>query len=127
MKTLLFLIFASIASAQPKKIWARLTYYNPSQAGGWKVAASKSIKNKQGVGIAAHPDFKFYTRVEIPVLNGVIDKDATFWVLDRGRDVTAKKASKGKAYVFDVFVTKTGRAFKNFCKTAPEWGWVYVE
>lgn len=131
MKTILLsliLAFPVMAAPKPeKRIWARLTFYNPKESGGWHVSASHSMRNKQGIGVAAHPDFKFFTRIEIPALNGKLDKDGEFWVIDRGRDVTSKKAAKGKAYVFDIFTHKTGREFHRFVRSQPEWAWVYVK
>lgn len=129
MKTIILLfVCANISLVSAKeKIWARITFYNPQESGGWKVAAPNFGRNKQGVGIAAHPHFKFFTKVEIPALKGVLNKDGVYTVLDRGSAVTSKKAAKGKAYVFDVFTAKTGREFDRFVKSMPTWAWVIIK
>ncbi len=105
---------------QSKPIWARLTTYNAHEDKyGSRVAASPSIRNKQGFGVAAHPDFPFYTKVKIPCLNGVLDKDADFTIIDRGSAVTKKTASRNTCYVFDIFLeTKTH---------VPDYGWIYIQ
>jgi hypothetical protein len=125
-KSALFLLFFATSAAGQEKIWARVTFYNPKESGGWAMAGQKG-RNKQGYGVAAHPDFKFFTRIRIPELKGVLDKDDEFIVVDRGSAVTKKTAAKGKGYVFDIFVTKTGREFKQFVKSMPEWMWVEIE
>lgn len=130
MKTIILLfVCASISavSAGEKKIWARITFYNPKESGGWEVSAPNIKRNKQGWGVSAHPDFKFFTKVEIPALKGVLNKDGVYTVLDRGSAVTSKKAAKGKAYVFDVFTAKTGREFDRFVKSMPTWAWVIIK
>ena len=85
------------------------------------------MRNKQGVGVAAHPDFSFGTRLNIPSLKGALDGDDEFTVIDRGSAVTKKKASKGKCYVFDVFVDRTGAEFRRCVSKLPEYGWVYIQ
>ena len=94
---------SSLESASMRKLRCRITYYNPCKRWGCQVAAPNVKKATSGVTVAAHPDFKFGTRIEIPELKGIVD-DGQFIVQDRGGAVTSKKASKGKAYVFDVFV-----------------------
>lgn len=124
-KVILFLLFLTSAAAE-EKVWARITFYNPRESGGWAMAGQKG-KNHQGYGVAAHPDFRFLTKIQIPALKGVLDKDDEFIVVDRGSAVTKKTAAKGRGYVFDVFTTKTGKEFKRFVKSMPEWGWVIIK
>jgi len=109
-----------------KKIWARITYYHCNEdKWGARVAASPKIKNKAGFGVAAHPDFQFYTKVRIPILSGKLDSDDEFQVIDRGSAVTSKKASGGETYVFDVFVPRN--KIREFSREMPRYTWVIVE
>ena len=126
MKIILFLLLLVQPVIAERKIWARITYYSPYESGGWSISADKR-KNREGWGVAAHPDFKFYTKISIPMLEGKLDKDAEFEVIDRGSAVTSKKAAKGKGYVFDVFVNKRGAALRKFVEKMPEWGWVIIK
>jgi 3D (Asp-Asp-Asp) domain-containing protein len=104
---------------------ARITYYCPGQDHwGSRVAMPDVKAARQGTTVAAHPDFKFGTRVYIPALKNVID-DGKFIVQDRGSAVTSKKAARGKAYVFDVFVA-SNRAISHMSKTTPAWTDVYI-
>jgi 3D (Asp-Asp-Asp) domain-containing protein len=84
-------------------IKARITYYRPCPIWGRQVADPNTKRAVKGESVAAHPDFPFGTKIYIPKLDGVID-DGHFVVHDRGPAVTRKTASKGKAYVFDIFV-----------------------
>ena len=86
-----------------KKIVARITYYNNREAGGDRIAACSKSRAKEGITVAAHPDFKFGTRIVIPALKNKLG-NGEFVVEDRGSAVTSKKASKGKTYVFDIFI-----------------------
>ena len=94
-------------STSQKVMIARITYYNKKEAGGDRLASSNG-KAKEGLTIAAHPIFPFGTKVYIPALSGKIG-DGVFVVQDRGTAVTKKKASKGKAFVFDVYVNVKSR------------------
>ena len=114
-------------------IYSRITYYH-NQEDGWgdKVAACPKTRNKSGIGVAAHPDFKFYTNIRIPALKGVLDGDDRFQVIDRGSAVTKRRAFtdksqriSGKNYVFDVYVDR-GR-YKEITKTGPQYAWVIIE
>lgn len=103
-------------SKDAKKYKARITYYSIGEdKWGDKVACPKTHRAKEGITVAAHPEFPFGTEVYIPKLKGVIG-DGTFLVQDRGSAVTKKKAAQGKAFVFDVFVRSKslmrGHAYK---------------
>lgn len=88
-----------------KKVTCRITYYTPDKKWGSQVAAPGIKKAVQGVTVAAHPDFKFGTKISIPRLKGIMD-DGLFIVQDRGSAVTKKTASRGKAYVIDIYLSK---------------------
>lgn len=106
-----------------KKIKARITYYY-AEAPWWKqVACPKTQEAKVGVTIAAHPDFKFGTKIFIPGLKERVG-DGHFIVQDRGGAVTKKTAARGKGYVFDVFIQKN--EYKELMCNAPTWMDVYV-
>lgn len=111
--------------------WARVTYYHAYEdKWGAKVAANSQIKNKPGFGVAAHPDFKFFTNIRIPALKGKLDSDDEFQVIDRGSAVTKRKAFTGKGisgknYVFDVFIPKN--KMREYTETMPQYTWVIVE
>ena len=93
----------AVAPTRYKKITCRVTYYTPDKRWGKQVASPGVKEAVQGVTVAAHPDFKFGTKVSIPRLKGILD-DGLFIVQDRGSAVTKKKASKGKAYVIDIYL-----------------------
>jgi hypothetical protein len=103
---------------------ARITYYTNDNTWGNKVACQSSRIAQEGTTIAAHPDFEFGTKVFIPDLKGKLG-DGMFTVQDRGSAVTKKKASKGKAYVFDVYV-KNDEKLNRFARIKPEYMKVYV-
>ena len=102
---------------------ARITYYNPDSTWGSRVACPKTKKAIKGITVAAHPDFKFGTKISIPQLNGVVG-DGNFVVQDRGPAVTKKKAAHGNAYVFDVYVESTN--ISKITNKVPMWMDVYV-
>lgn len=121
---------ANSKAKKPEKIevayWSRITYYHAYEdKWGAKVAANPKMRNKAGFGVAAHPDFAFYTNIRIPELKGKLDLDDKFQIIDRGSAVTKKKASNGKRYVFDVFVPKGKMA--EFSTKMPQYTWVIVE
>ena len=92
---------------------ARITYYHRFQDKfGNKVAMDTHAKAVEGVTVAAHPVFKFGTRVYIPELRGVVGS-GEFTVQDRGSAVTAKQASKYKTFVFDIYVEAPSRKCAN--------------
>ena len=110
---LLIFLFSScinIANGESKKvesktIKARITFYHPHQDKWGKLNACPNTKySKEGITVAAHPDFKFGTKISIPELANIVG-DGNFIVQDRGSAVTKKRASKGKFYVFDVYVS----------------------
>ena len=103
---------------------ARITYYSTDGKWGNRVACQRSKRAKEGITVAAHPDFKFGTKIFIPGLKGKIG-DGNFTVQDRGGAVTSKKASRGKAYVFDIYVT-THSKITRYAYTLPEYMKVYV-
>jgi len=95
-------------SAIQQKMVARITFYHKREAGGDRIASSIKGRAKEGITIAAHPKFPFGTKIIIPALDGKIG-DGEFTIEDRGTDVTKKKASHGKTFVFDVYVNVTSR------------------
>lgn len=103
---------------------ARITYYSADGKWGNKVACQRSKYAKEGITVAAHPNFKFGTKVYIPALKGKIG-DGNFIVQDRGGAVTSKKASRGKAYVFDIYVA-THSKIRKHALSRPEYMKVYV-
>jgi hypothetical protein len=112
-------------TAAARKVRARITYYCPGEDRWGSRVASQDVKRaKPGITVAAHPDFKFGTQVYIPALKNKID-DGKFTVQDRGRAVTSKKAARGRAYVFDVFVA-SNRAIKMMTRNVPQWADVYI-
>ena len=111
-------------SGKKKKIRARITYYTADSKYGTRVACPKTRNAVEGSTIAAHPDFKFGQKLSIPALIGQVG-DGKFTVNDRGTAVTAQKASGGKGYVFDVYVSNKHKLLK-LSKTAPMWMDVYV-
>ncbi len=114
-------------------IYSRITYYH-NQEDGWgdRVAACPKTRNKAGIGVAAHPDFDFYTNIRIPELKGVLDGDDRFQIIDRGSAVTKRRAFTDKSqrissknYVFDVYVDRG--MYKKITKTGPQYAWVIIE
>ena len=75
-------------------------------------ACPNTPRAKEGITVAAHPNFNFGTKVYIPDLKDVVG-NGVFVVQDRGSAVTKKKAARGKAYVFDVFVKNQYRMNKH--------------
>lgn len=134
MKTIIPIILASLvcscaanekkSESLYKKIKARITYYYPQKPYGKKVSDTKTKVAKKGVTVAAHPDFKFGTKIIIPGLKGKIG-DGSFIVQDRGSAVTKKRAAKGKGYVFDVFVDSS-HEMRTVQNKASEWMDVYI-
>ena len=99
----------SFLDPQPKiveeKHSARITYYTVGEdKWGSLTADPNTPRAKEGICVAAHPDFPFGTKLHIPSLTNKVG-DGNFIVQDRGSAVTKKKAAKGKGYVFDVFVS----------------------
>lgn len=131
LKIILFLFLTlSLTKAEHKNIvkekvyTARVTYYAADSKWGNKVACKTSKIATEGITVAAHPDFKFGTKVFIPDLKGALD-DGVFVVQDRGSAVTKKQASNGRSYVFDVYV-KTKERLNKFAKSKPEYMKIYV-
>jgi len=127
--TMLFLTCSSPASSwfsrhkfgynKPRTIVARITYYHIGEdKWGSRVADPQVRRAHMGVTVAGHPDFPFETHIDIPSLKYVLPSEH-FLIQDRGRAVTAKKASHGKAYVFDVYTT-TSMAHR-LAKVEPEY------
>ena len=115
-------ICTTLGSAKEETYWARITYYRD---GSGKVADSKTKRAIKGVTVAAHPRFPFGTRVTIPALKGKLDCNGQFVVQDRGPAVTSKKAARGKAYVFDVYV-KNDREVQRYANRLPAYMTVIV-
>lgn len=105
-----------------RKILARITYYCPEPIWGTKVAQPTVKKAVRGVTVAAHPNFKFGTKVEIPALKNKMG-DGKFTVQDRGPAVTRKAASHGKNYVFDVYCSSRAE-MNRLAKVMPEYMYV---
>jgi 3D (Asp-Asp-Asp) domain-containing protein len=103
---------------------ARITYYSTDGRWGNKVSCQKTRYAKEGITVAAHPNFKFGTKLYIPGLKGKIG-NGNFIVQDRGGAVTSKKASRGKAYVFDIYVTSHSK-IRKFAYSQPEYMKVYA-
>jgi 3D (Asp-Asp-Asp) domain-containing protein len=103
---------------------ARVTFYSTDGRWGSRVADTKTAQAKEGVTVAAHPDFKFGTKVYIPALKGKLGDDV-FIVQDRGSAVTKKRASRGRAYVFDVYV-KSRSKVRSSAQNSTEYMKVYV-
>jgi hypothetical protein len=110
------------SAKQEETYWARITYYHD---GSGKVADPKTKRAIRGDSLAAHPRFPFGTKVSIPALKGKLDQDAEFVVHDRGPAVTSKKAARGKAFVFDVYV-KNEKEVQAYAKTNPAYMKVIV-
>lgn len=115
-----------------KEITARLTFYNGRDVykgkrdpWGNKVAASSKLRAKEGVTCAAHPDFPFFTKISIPALKNVIG-NGIYEIWDRGSAVTKKIASKGKYYVFDIYVNRSSRELKKLDKKIPDYDKVII-
>lgn len=133
MKTIILLmscLVMSCANATTNKkaqevYTARITYYSTDRKWGNKVACQRSKYAKEGITVAAHPNFKFGTRIYIPGLKGNLG-DGHFVIQDRGSAVTSKKASRGKAYVFDIYVTSHSK-IRKFAHSKPEYMKVYVQ
>lgn len=103
---------------------ARVTFYSTDGRWGSKVADKRTAHAKEGVTVAAHPDFKFGTKVYIPALKGKLG-DGVFIVQDRGSAVTKKRASHGRAYVFDVYVRSHSKV-RSSARNSTEYMKVYV-
>jgi len=103
---------------------ARITYYSTDKKWGNKVACTKTKYAKEGVTIAAHPNFKFGTKVYIPALKNIVG-DGIFIVQDRGVAVTEKVASRNKSYVFDVYVTTPNKVHIH-ARNKPEYMKIYI-
>ena len=111
-----------------RAVRARITYYHPFQdRWAWQNACPNTRRSKEGITVAAHPDFKFGTKLIIPALSESLKGNSRVMIVqDRGGDVTKKKASKGKTYVFDVFVESRAK-YRKLRNTAPEYVIVYIE
>lgn len=120
--------FLPFNKSEPKKelelYTARITYYSNDSKWGNKVACQASKIAKEGITIAAHPDFKFGTKIVIPELKNTIGS-GEFEVQDRGPAVTKKVASRGKAYVFDIYVSNKSKISK-YAAAKSEYMKVYV-
>ena len=103
---------------------ARVTFYSTDGRWGSRVADKRTAHAKEGVTVAAHPDFKFGTKVYIPALKDKFG-DGIFTVQDRGSAVTRKRASHGRAYVFDVYVRSRSKV-RSSARNSTEYMKVYV-
>ena len=106
------LVSASKLSCVQQKMIARITFYNKREAGGDRLASSSKGRAKEGITVAAHPDFPFGTKIVIPALKDKVG-NGNFTIEDRGTAVTKKKASHGKAFVFDIYVNVSSRKDAN--------------
>jgi len=115
----------AMSSKKTQEVYtARITYYSTDRKWGNRVACQSSKYAKEGITVAAHPKFKFGTEIYIPELKGKLG-DGYFVIQDRGSAVTSKKASRGKAYVFDIYVT-TRSKIRKFAYSQPEYMKIYV-
>tara|TARA_R110000772_G_scaffold94802_7_gene192944 strand:+ start:1756 stop:2184 length:429 start_codon:yes stop_codon:yes gene_type:complete len=104
--------YAAPPTANTRVVKARITYYCGRDKWGSRVACPKTRRANRGVTVAAHPDFKFGQKIYIPKLKNIIG-DGYFNVQDRGGAVTKRRASKGKTYVFDVYVSSYNELKRN--------------
>lgn len=101
-------------------ITARITFYT-----GQKERVAYTGKHAiEGVSVAAHPKYKFNTKIYIPTLSGIIG-DGVYTVQDRGSAVTKRKASHGKTDVFDIYIRSNSK-FKQLAYNIPEYMSVYI-
>lgn len=115
-----FLALTPQIQTKPIEYKARITYYSHnSDKYGSRVADPNVKRAKHGITVSAHPDFKFGTEIEIPELSKQFG-DGKFIVQDRGSAVTKKRAARGKAYVFDVYV-EDPNLVKKYSKELPEY------
>jgi len=121
-----YFAFGAFTKEPPTKMHrARITFYSVGQDKfGVQNADPKSKRSKVGTTVAAHPHFDFGTKISIPALKGIVG-DGNFIVQDRGSAVTKRTASKGGAYVFDVFVTPSQR--RRYGRELPEYMNVYIK
>lgn len=102
-KAVLILMLASstvaMADGEPKRgFLARITYYVDHQT-------ASGAEPVQGDTVAAERAFKFGTKFYIPDLKKKVGGNGVFIVQDRGPWVQARKASRGKLPVIDVYVS----------------------
>jgi len=103
---------------KPRIIMARVTYYCCGEDKyGSRVADPKVRRARQGITVAAEPQFPFETHIDIKALSFVLPSEH-FLIQDRGTAVTARKASHGKTPVFDVYATP--RMARRLASTMPE-------
>jgi hypothetical protein len=123
----LFLVFSSpyVKAEESTTYRARVTFYTNDPHWGNRVACQTAKVAKEGISVAAHPKFKFGTKLEIPALKGIVG-DGNFVVQDRGPDVTRKTASRGNAYVFDVYVSSHSK-IRKFKTLVPDYLEVIVK
>jgi hypothetical protein len=130
MKYLLYLstalVTGCISTTPVKPINARITYYNSHEDRYGSKIAWHDGQAREGVTVAAHPDFNFGTEIEIPELKGQFG-DAKFIVEDRGKAVTSKKASRGKTYVFDVYVNRSHKQMQKLAMNLPPYMDVFIK
>ena len=125
------LMFVGCAGPEIKKfgmkpIKARITVYSAHEDHfGSKVAMCSKMRAKQGETVAAHPDFKFGTKLIIPELGKLLG-DSIYEIQDRGSSITKKIASFGKSYVFDVFIAGSNRNMRRITKNWPPYMDVFV-
>jgi len=116
----------AMSSKKTQEVYtARITYYSTDRKWGNRVACQSSKYAKEGITVAAHPKFKFGTEIYIPGLKGKLG-DGHFVIQDRGSAVTSKKASRGKAYVFDIYVNSHSKVRK-FAHSSSEYMKVYIQ
>lgn len=100
---------------------ARITYYNKFQDKyGSKVACSSKLHSIEGVTAAMANHIPFFTKVQIPKLKGIIGQ-GEFICQDRGSAVNARKASRGKFEVIDIFVNKSTKEMNRLAAKLPEY------
>lgn len=119
---------AAMVPKNATKVVARITYYTKYEDRfGSRIACSPKLRAKEGETVAAHRNFPFWKRVFIPGLQKIVgDGDGVFVIQDRGKHVNSKKASRGKAYVFDVYLNRTNSQMRRFASTVPRDMEVYI-
>jgi hypothetical protein len=95
----------SIPSQSNHKI-VRVTFYHRFEdRWGAKVAMSSKMRAREGVTLAAPPNYPFGMQLHLPQVAKALHKlDDIFQVQDRGTDVTKGKASSGHEDVLDVYL-----------------------
>lgn len=105
------------SSKKTKSFIARITFYGPHEDKyGCKLACG--LLAKEGETVAGHSNFPFFTKLSIPEFDKMLPNNH-FLIEDRGSAIQSKRASRGKTYVFDVFLNKRNRELNRFASKMP--------